>query len=169
MSSDPFQCSGVPHAIQLVAQYCGGSRRTESSTDDAPLWERSQYRWAVRAIRRLTVHPVLPAALEPLKELALNLRWAWHRDTQLLFRAVDPELWDEMGPDPTRLLGRVSPSRLAELAEDTTFVRNVERAARDLEDYLSADLWYQRQARAEALHGIGYFSAECGITEALPQ
>ncbi|OYN86577.1 alpha-glucan family phosphorylase [Parenemella sanctibonifatiensis] len=123
----------------------------------------------MRAIRRLTVHPVLPAALEPLKELALNLRWAWHRDTQLLFRAVDPELWDEMGPDPTRLLGRVSPSRLAELAEDTTFVRNVERAARDLEDYLSADLWYQRQARAEALHGIGYFSAEFGITEALPQ
>ena len=47
----------------------------------------------VRAIRRFTVRPVLPEVLKPLGDLARNLRWAWHTDTQDLFRSVDPQLW----------------------------------------------------------------------------
>mgnify|MGYP000218066682 CR=1 FL=1 len=58
----------------------------------------------VRAIRRFTVRPVLPPALAALNDLALNLRWSWHPPTQDVFSAVDPDLWEETGRDPVRLL-----------------------------------------------------------------
>ena len=54
----------------------------------------------VRAIRRFTVRPVLPEALQPLAELAGNLRWSWHPETQDLFESVDPAAWQAAGHDP---------------------------------------------------------------------
>ena len=53
----------------------------------------------VKAIRRFTVRTVLPEALAPLGELALNLRWCWDTATQQLFTGLDPALWSEVGGD----------------------------------------------------------------------
>ena len=50
----------------------------------------------MRAIRRFTVRPVLPASLAPLGDLAGNLRWSWHPPTQDIFRTVDADLWEKM-------------------------------------------------------------------------
>ena len=61
------------------------------------------YRLPVRAIRRFTVRPVLPEPLAALADLAVNLRWSWHPETQDVFRAMDPELWESTHHDPTRL------------------------------------------------------------------
>ena len=47
----------------------------------------------MRALRRFTVRAQLPAALAPLGDLVLNLRWSWHPETRDLFAAVDPEVW----------------------------------------------------------------------------
>ena len=58
---------------------------------------------------------MLPQALEPLSDLVTNLRWSWHPETQDLFAAVDPEIW-ELRQDPVRLLGAVSPERVGQLA-----------------------------------------------------
>ncbi|MGC5412238.1 DUF3417 domain-containing protein, partial [Streptomyces sp. DT225] len=41
----------------------------------------------MKAIRRFTVRPVLPDSLQPLSDLARNLRWSWHTETRELFRA----------------------------------------------------------------------------------
>src|SRR5690242_13410494 len=54
---------------------------------------RVPYRFPVRAIRRFTVRPVMPESLRPLEELAINLRWCWHPETQDLFEAVDADAW----------------------------------------------------------------------------
>ena len=67
----------------------------------------------VKAIRRFTVRTVLPEALAPLGELALNLRWCWDTATQQLFTGLDPALWTEVGGDPVQLLGALGPERLA--------------------------------------------------------
>ncbi|MGI8456609.1 MAG: alpha-glucan family phosphorylase [Propionibacteriaceae bacterium] len=125
----------------------------------------------MRAIRRFSVRPVLPEALKPLGELALNLRWSWHHDTQELFASVDPELWEAVDHDPVQLLSRLSAKRVQALAGDRKLVKRVQLAADDLADYLSTDLWYQGYAdeHADAPKGIGYFSPEFGITEVLPQ
>jgi starch phosphorylase len=122
----------------------------------------------VRAIRRLTVRTVLPAALEPLGELVANLRWSWHPPTQEVFAAVDPALWESVRRDPVRLLGEVATERLAELASDETFLNRVRGAHDDLQRYLAEDRWYQR-ADSEAPATIAYFSPEFGITHVLPQ
>ncbi|MEV2197557.1 glycosyltransferase family 1 protein [Streptomyces phaeochromogenes] len=122
----------------------------------------------MKAIRRFTVRPVLPEALHPLSDLARNLRWSWHAETRDLFQSVDPEHWAASECDPVRLLGSVSPERLAELAEDRRFLRRLAAAADDLKDYVGGERWYQSQT-SELPAAIAYFSPEFGITAALPQ
>ncbi|WP_329545399.1 alpha-glucan family phosphorylase [Streptomyces sp. NBC_01356] len=124
----------------------------------------------MKAIRRFTVRPVLPEALHPLSDLARNLRWSWHAETRDLFQSVDPERWAASDGDPVRLLGSVSPGRLAELTEDRRFLRRLAAAADDLRDYVTGDRWYQTQTGTPELPAaIAYFSPEFGITAALPQ
>jgi starch phosphorylase len=147
---------------------------------------------SVKAIRRFTVRTVLPAQLQQLEELVLNLRWSWHNETLDLFRSVDPELWETVGHDPVRLLGEVSSDRLAALAGDRRFLRLLDVAAEDLRDYLTAPRWYQSltddaggsaprippegqgasRAASDAFAvpaAVAYFSPEYGIAAALPQ
>ena len=126
----------------------------------------------VKAIRRFTVRTVLPPSLEPLGDLALNLRWSWHEPTKALFAGLEPALWESVGGDPVALLGALGPDRLEALAADAEVVRRVSAAAEDLAAYLEGDQWYQ-QASAEAEQplprSIAYFSPEFGITAVLPQ
>ncbi len=100
----------------------------------------------MKAIRRFTVRTVLPEPLRQLEELVLNLRWSWHHETLDLFRAVDPALWEAVHHDPVRLLGEVSPERLAQLAEDRRFLRRLQDNAEDLREYLTAPRWYQARS-----------------------
>ena len=130
---------------------------------------RPDYRSHVRAIRRFTVRPVLPPELEPLGELVNNLRWSWHPETQDLFAAVDPDLWESTGHDPVQLLGGVAPRRLDHLANDRKFLRLLELAHADLEEYLTGDRWYQQLDETAPPRSIAYFSPEFGITSVLPQ
>jgi starch phosphorylase len=121
----------------------------------------------VRALRRFTVRLALPPSLAPLADLVMNLRWSWHPQSLDLLRSVDPDTWSAVDQDPARLLGEVSPERLAELAKDKTFLARLEAAHADLQDYLSTPKWYQGLKDAPA--SIAYFSPEFGITEVLPQ
>lgn len=125
----------------------------------------------MRAIRRFTVRPVLPAALSALSELAGNLRWSWHPPTQDVFAEVDDELWVSSGYDPVRLLGSVSPERLEQLAADEGFLGRLAAARADLERYLTEPRWFQQQEgeRAATPRAVAYFSPEFGITAVLPQ
>ncbi|GAA4845941.1 alpha-glucan family phosphorylase [Actinomycetospora corticicola] len=120
----------------------------------------------MKALRRFSVRAQLPAALAPLQDLATNLRWTWHGPTQDLFAAVDETAWRRGGGDPVRLLGEVSPSRLAALAEDDAFVARVREVSDDLRAYLTEPRWYQ--GRQDLPAGIGYFSMEFGVSEVLP-
>ncbi|MFF2850269.1 alpha-glucan family phosphorylase [Streptomyces sp. NPDC058001] len=121
----------------------------------------------MKAIRRITVRPVLPEPLLALSELARNLRWSWHDGTRDLFRSVDPARWAADG-DPVRLLGGVAPERLAELAADPEFLRRLTETADDLNAYVQGDRWYQDQP-SDLPAAVAYFSPEFGVTAALPQ
>ncbi|GLZ05345.1 alpha-1,4 glucan phosphorylase [Actinomadura sp. NBRC 104412] len=127
----------------------------------------------MKAIRRFTVRTVLPEPLRGLEELIHNLRWSWHNETLDLFRSVDPALWEAVGRDPVRLLGEIPPERLASLSEDRRFLRRLQNATEELNDYLTAPRWYQGLAERDAdvapPSSIAYFSPEYGIAAALPQ
>ncbi|HJR39408.1 MAG TPA: alpha-glucan family phosphorylase [Nocardioidaceae bacterium] len=122
----------------------------------------------MRAIRRFTVRPVLPEPLKPLGDLVNNLRWSWHPETQDLFAAIDPDIWETSGHDPVRLLGSVSAKRLRQLVEDEAFMGMLGRARADLEHYLTGERWCQSLGES-APRSIAYFSPEFGITAVLPQ
>ncbi len=124
----------------------------------------------MKALRRFTVRAHLPERLAALGTLTSNLRWSWHPETQDLFAAVDPELWERCGSDPVRLLGEVPPERLDELAENEEFLSRLDAAAADLDHYLARPRWYQQQQeRGTAVpEGIAYFSMEFGVSEVLP-
>ena len=98
----------------------------------------------------------------------MNLRWSWHPESADLFASVDPDIWEAVSHDPVRLLGEVSSSRLAELSVDRRFLRRLQNAAGELDDYLTGDRWYQRLG-PDAARSIAYFSPEYGITAVLPQ
>jgi len=128
------------------------------------------YGRSVRAIRRFTVRPVLPAALAPVLELVSNLRWSWHPQTQDVFAAMDSEAWAESGQDPVKLLGLIPAERLEQLAADEEFLTRLETARADLASYLEGERWYQqRDPGVTSPRAIAYFSPEYGITSVLPQ
>jgi len=124
----------------------------------------------VRAIRRFTIHPVLPETLDPLRSLMLNLRWSWHAGTRRLFASIDPASTELAEQDPVALLGMVPQDRLTSLARDSGFLARLAAASADLRDYLTEPRWYQGEpADAQLPASIAYFSPEYGITAALPQ
>ncbi|WP_026162339.1 alpha-glucan family phosphorylase [Corynebacterium ulceribovis] len=125
----------------------------------------------------------LPKSLFPLWELALNLRWSWRRQTQDLFRSIDPELWESTGHNPKHLLREVSFDRLEELAHDDEFIGALRTEKDDLDAYLSNSLWFQvshaeHMETDQATVGqtdrtstdpiAAYFSMEFGIHPSLP-
>lgn len=124
----------------------------------------------MKALRRFVVRPQLPQALAPLGPLVRNLRWSWHTPTKDLFADIDRSLWQASGGDPVKLLGSISIDRLDELAQDEDFLARMRALEADLETYLTADRWYQRQLAdsRELPNLIAYFSMEYGITESLP-
>ncbi|MCW2539155.1 MAG: alpha-glucan phosphorylase [Frankiales bacterium] len=126
----------------------------------------------MKALRRLTVRAALPEQLAPLGEIVANLRWSWHPESQDLFEAVDPEVWEACHGDPARLLGAVSTDRLESLAKDRRFLRRLRDVSDDLRDYLERPRWYQNQlaeSPGSLPESVAYFSPEFGITEVLPQ
>jgi len=127
----------------------------------------------VKAIRRFSVRPVLPARIAPLGDLAMNLRWSWHPPLRDLFESINPERWASVGADPVALLSATTVEELDALAADDAFVARVEEAKQGLDRYLGDDRWYQQwsaeQGEAGAPSAIAYFSPEYGIAAALPQ
>ena len=122
----------------------------------------------MRAIRRFTVRPVLPSSLRPLEDLVTNLRWSWHPETQDLFQSVSPEAWSASHHDPVRFLGNIPAERLRVLGSDKRFIKRLELARADLEEYLTGNRWYQTLGDDQP-RSIAYFSPEFGITAVLPQ
>ncbi|MGH8887073.1 MAG: alpha-glucan family phosphorylase [Egibacteraceae bacterium] len=119
----------------------------------------------IKALRTFRVRPLLPAELQPLSDLALNLRWAWHPPTRELFRWADPDTWEEVGQNPVAFLGRLAPERMAALIEDAAFADELAAVHGDLRRYLDSFRWAQRQAQRQPR--IAYFSPEFGLTHAM--
>lgn len=113
----------------------------------------------------------LPTQLEPLVQLAHNLRWSWREETKQLFRDIDPELWGRLDEDPKQMLLQASASRLTQLATDDEYLGRINDESQNLSEYISTSLWYQKTADTPAkAHDpiAAYFSMEFGIHPSLP-
>ena len=115
------------------------------------------------------VTPILPAPLEPLREMSFNLWWTWEPAARRLFRQLDPELWNRTNHNPVRMLQLSRQSRLEELAQDKNFLRELKQVFHDFEKYLGRhDTYGKTGPGAEIKNPIAYFSAEFGFHESIP-
>lgn len=148
----------------------------------------------MQPIRTFNVSPSLPSRLEPIRRLAYNLHWDWNVESKDLFRRLDPDLWESSHHNPVLMLGNISQARLREVVEDEGFLAQMDRAARQLDEYLQERTWYDKhrkkaeglsmkdevredstsslQPSALRLHTsnecYAYFSAEFGLVDCLP-
>lgn len=126
----------------------------------------------MKPISRITVSSDLPGPLQPLRDLALNLRWTWRRQTVDLFRSLDPQVFEDSGENPFAMLSQVPAGRLAEAARDEAFLAQMRSEVGDLRTYLDSGRWFQRTVPGAQGSGegssIAYFSMEFGISPTLP-
>jgi len=119
---------------------------------------------------RVMKHPLLcelPAPLERLGELALDLRWTWSHASDSLWAAVDADLWARTR-NPWLILLNVSPRKLDALTADAAFRAEYERAVRSHDAYRQGSTWWEQARPATTQPTIAYFSMEYGIGEPLP-
>src|SRR2546428_350753 len=115
------------------------------------------------------VTPILPAVLEPLRDMSFNLWWTWEPAARRLFRHLDPELWNRTNHNPVRMLQLSRQSRLEELAQDKTFLRELKQVFEEFEKYLGRHDTYGKTGAGSAIKNpIAYFSAEFGFHESIP-
>src|SRR5581483_9683482 len=116
----------------------------------------------IQPIREFLVRPALPPSLSRLSELAHNVLWSWEPIVRAVFRRLDQNLWRDCGYNPVLMLGRVSQAALKKAAADPRY----------LALYRMASDTYDARVRKGPLPSDGklvaYFSAEYGLTEALP-
>jgi glycogen phosphorylase len=123
----------------------------------------------MQPIRTFNVSPSLPKPLEPLRKLAYNLHWDWNVETKDLFRRLDRDLWESSRHNPVLMLGIISQARLTEVAEDEGFLAQMERASRQLDEYLNERTWYRKhRGPTETSECYAYFCAEFGLVDCLP-
>jgi glycogen phosphorylase len=122
----------------------------------------------MKPIKTFIAVPNLPPSLRRLRDLSLNLRWAWNADTVELFRRLDDTLWEQTKHNPIRMLGAIDQHKLESLSQDEAFLAHLDRVASGLEQYLSStSTWFQKKMDGRKQLQVAYFSAEFGITECL--
>ena len=122
----------------------------------------------MKPIRTFTIVPSLPTELEPLRNLAYNLRWAWNHETIDLFRRLDSDLWEVTQHNPVLMLGTIDQGQLAAAATDVGFLAHLDRVSQDLHAYMNGESdWFRRTHGAVDGPLVAYFSAEFGTTECL--
>lgn len=113
----------------------------------------------------------LPAELIPLVEviadLATDLRWTWSHAGDAVWKAIDPQLW-EQSENPFVILQNLSRERLEELNQNLQFKQHLDHLADGRNSYCDRCGWFGDVHADVKLKGIAYFSMEYGLGEALP-
>ncbi len=104
---------------------------------------------------------------EALVELALNLRWTWHRSSDELWGQLNPELW-ELTQSPWAVLQAASQKRLAEVFADPAFTRRIDELLREKRESLDRPSWFRTAHPNSPLSLVAYFSMEYMLSESLP-
>jgi len=98
----------------------------------------------------------VPEKLASLKELANNLWWSWNTEAEILFKRMDPSLWDEVHHNPKLLLEKIDYKRLLVLEDDDDFVAELKH----INEIFKA---HKDRPDNPALPSVAYFCMEFGI------
>jgi starch phosphorylase len=116
----------------------------------------------IHPLKQFMVRPALPAALQRMPEIALNLHWSWNHSLRSLFRRLDPVIWKASNHNPIVMLGRVSQATLERAAADPRYLALYRRAVETHDAYM-ASVSSQPSGMM-----IAYFSMEYGLLDCMP-
>jgi glycogen phosphorylase len=114
----------------------------------------------------------LPNSLSALHKLANNLHWSWNHGGDLLWRRINPAVWEQT-QNPMSVLQLTSDQQFMALENDADFITQLNQLEQAQQTYLTQPNWFsqyalQETAKHKPLKGIAYFSMEFGLCEALP-
>ncbi|MBI4295696.1 MAG: alpha-glucan family phosphorylase [Chloroflexi bacterium] len=109
----------------------------------------------------------LPAGLDKLAELALDLRWTWTHEGDQFWNTVNPVVWSQT-QNPWLILQSTSRSALEKLARKPEFIKDLQHLTEVRQQYLDRTGWFQRKYPENTVKPVAYFSMEFGLGEALP-
>jgi glycogen phosphorylase/synthase len=98
----------------------------------------------------------VPERLSALKELANNLWWSWTSQAELLFKRMDPSLWENVSHNPKLLLEKIDYKRLLVLEDDDEFIYEMDKVYKLFKNYID-------RPGTPDVPSVGYFSMEFGI------
>jgi len=111
----------------------------------------------------------LPRRINRLGELAYNMWWSWHPDSQRLYSRVDRSLWEGTNHNPVLFLRKVERARLNAVLNNRSYLEFYDRTFHEFDTYMQAgDTWYSRADPDLRNRPIAYFSMEYGIHEIFP-
>jgi starch phosphorylase len=111
--------------------------------------------------------PTDVSGVEPLIELALDVRWSWNHAADEIWKQLDPEFWD-LTHSPWAVLQSVSRNRIERLLADPTFRGNVDALLEARKMAVQSSAWFQETYPKSDLTNVAYFSMEFMLSEALP-
>ena len=104
---------------------------------------------------------------DALEDLALNLHSAWNHSTDVIWRTLEPELW-ELSHNPWAVLQSTSKEKLEKLLADKKLSEMISDLLKMRKEILSAPTWFEENHKKSNLTTIAYFSMEFMLSEALP-
>lgn len=112
--------------------------------------------------------PALPKRIAGLRDLAYNLWWSWRPEAQDLFRAIDPDLWEESYDNPVQFLTRVK-RKTVDSALTPGYLATFDNVMAAFDAYMRpGQTWFSRQFPDRKDWTVAYFSPEFGLHESLP-
>ncbi len=110
---------------------------------------------------------LLPANLERLEELALDLRLTGSQLLARIWRYLDAETAERIN-NPYVILQNVAQDRLDALSNETQLMSDLEEWLARREQALRTPGWFREEHRGSKLKSVAYFSMEFGLGEELP-
>ncbi len=110
--------------------------------------------------KKIFVKVKIPAELEPLRDLSMNLWWSWNYEAIMMFKGIDEKLWDEVDHNPVAMLYRLSYGKFQELKKDMAFIENLNMIHGHFKDYMD-------KAKNKPADKVAYFSMEFGLHESV--
>lgn len=108
----------------------------------------------------MTIKSQVPAKLEILKEMSLNIYWSWTNGITSLYKDIDYDLWRATGGNPVLMLQKLSYDKLEALTEDKTIMHRVNALYDEFRKYMDAPC-------RKDVPSVAYFSMEYGLTNIL--
>ena len=105
-------------------------------------------------------HTILPAEMQPLKEIAHNLWWVWNDQAKKLFKEIDPIEWEKSHQNPVIMLQQLHSETIERVVENKELIIKIEKIYNEYQKYMAMPYNAERPS-------IAYFSMEYGLTHVL--